>query len=65
MEQIQSFFVGYNSFTSKDKTKTFFVIQCMVQDVKKTSVNSIIKNVFVTEEQYYTVVNSLKPFDNL
>lgn len=65
MEELQSKYVGYNSFQNKDKTKTLYVIQILLQDVTKTSVKSTLKDIFVDKDVYDTIINSVKPFDNI
>lgn len=65
MEELQSKYVGYSSFQNKDKTKTLYVIQVLLQDVTKISVKSTLKDIFVDKSVYDTIINSVKPFDNI
>lgn len=52
--------VGYYNFCSKDKTKTFFVIQvlCYEEDKSLNSIKSNILNIFVDEKQYSNILDN-------
>lgn len=47
-------YVGYRYFVSKDKTKTFYVLQFLIcqQNETNTQMQTGVTNVFVTETQY-------------
>lgn len=66
MQELNSLFVGYSSFKSKDN-KEYFTIQVLLQDIgkEKSFVKSSLKNIFVDRDTYFTIVNSSKPFDNI
>lgn len=52
--------VGFYNFSSKDKTKSFFVIQVLFyeEDKSMNSIKSNIINIFVNEEQYKNIVDN-------
>lgn len=52
--------VGFYKFSSKDKTKSFFVIQVLFYEEDKSinSIKSNIINIFVNEEQYKNIVDN-------
>ncbi len=52
--------VGFYNFSSKDKTKRFFVIQVLFyeEDKSMNSIKSNILNIFVDEEQYKNIVDN-------
>ena len=51
--------VGFYNFSSKDKTKKYFVFQALfnIVDVSSNSVKSNIVNIFVDEKIYKNVTN--------
>lgn len=50
--------VGYYNFCSKDKTKKFFVVQVLFNEIDKSSntVKSNIINIFTNEDIYNTTI---------
>lgn len=50
--------VGYYNFCSKDKTKKFFVVQALFNEIDKSSntVKSNIINIFTNEDIYNTTI---------
>ena len=52
--------VGFYNFSSKDRTKKFFVIQVLFYEEYKSlnSIKSNIINIFVDEQQYNNIVEN-------
>ncbi len=52
--------VGFYNFSSKDRTKKFFVIQVLFYEEDKSlnSIKSNIINIFVDEQQYNNIVEN-------
>lgn len=54
MESIQSKMqmVGYHTFQNKEKTKRFFIIQCLSTKKVKDDLKSTVVNIFVEPTEY-------------
>lgn len=52
--------VGYYNFSSKDKTKKYFIIQALFNEVDKSlnNVKSNIINIYVDEKIYNSIINN-------
>jgi len=50
--------VGYHTFSSKDKTKIYYVVQCLYseQNITKSSYKGTLINIFTEDEIYKKVV---------
>lgn len=57
MEETKSaMLVGYHHFQSKDKTKTFYIVQCLIHSSYEASnKKGILINVFVNQDEYAEV----------
>lgn len=53
-------YVGYKYFMSKDKTKTFYILQFLIcqQNETSTQMQTGVTNIFVTEVQYKEYINN-------
>lgn len=51
--------VGFHHFSSKDKTKIYYVIQCLHNDVdiERSNNKGTLINIFVTEEVYKQIIH--------
>lgn len=49
--------VGYYHFETKDKSKVYYILQCLVSKVDNDNCKGSLVNVFVNENTYRRVVN--------
>ena len=57
MEETKSaILVGYHHFSSKDKTKTFYIAQCLIHSTYEPSnKQGVLVNVFLTQDDFAEV----------
>ena len=57
MEETKSaMLVGYHHFSSKDKTKTFYIAQCLIHSTyEPNNKKGILVNVFISQEEFAEV----------
>ena len=62
--EIKSLFVGYSSFVSKEG-KNLYMINVLITENSDNYVKSSIKDIFVDKDTYFSLLKSIKIFDNI
>jgi len=68
MEALKTKLVGFTHFKSKDKTKEFYVLNCLYtepMEVGQLKSEAVIIPVFCTEDQYNYVVENKQIYDDV